>query len=223
MPRIAATTSEQIRSTILSMLTEAREPQPATRERFRRIVSVRKLRERLGAGDPATLGRAINAIEAELIQAGVADIAFPDIPAEIVEQKLRTIPLPIICIGVLRKYRMARGLSLEPKGHEQIPLIHGFKGGSLQQAGLYNEVKVIFDAVAKCIEQSDPENATLLRASSPHWLRHAYAKTLVVDHKVPLPVAQSLLGHASVQTTAAYAKTDLSQLREFVESSFTKE
>jgi len=86
MPRIAATTSEQIRSTILSMLTEAREPQPATRERFRRIVSVRKLRERLGAGDPATLGRAINAIEAELIQAGVADIAFPDIPAEIVEQ-----------------------------------------------------------------------------------------------------------------------------------------
>jgi len=138
-------------------------------------------------------------------------------------QKLRTIPLPIICIGVLRKYRMARGLSLEPKGHEQIPLIHGFKGGSLQEAGLYNEVKVIFDAVAKCIEQSDPENATLLRASSPHWLRHAYAKTLVVDHKVPLPVAQSLLGHASVQTTAAYAKTDLSQLREFVESSFTKE
>ncbi|WP_282183691.1 tyrosine-type recombinase/integrase [Herbaspirillum sp. ST 5-3] len=47
------------------------------------------------------------------------------------------------------------------------------------------------------------------RAASPHWLRHAYAKTLVVEHKVPLPVAQALLGHAPVQTTAAYAKTDL--------------
>jgi site-specific recombinase XerD len=138
-------------------------------------------------------------------------------------QKLRAIPLPIICIAVLRTYRVARGLSSEPKGHEQLPLIHGFKGGSLQEAGLYSEVKSIFDAVADRIEPSDPENAILLRRSSPHWLRHVYAKTLVVDHKVPLPVAQSLLGHASVQTTAAYAKTDLSQLREFVELSFAKE
>jgi chromosome segregation ATPase len=86
MPRIAAATSEQIRTTIFAMLADAHEPQPASRERFRRIVSVRKLRERLGAGDPATLGRAINAIEAELVQAGVADIAFPDIPAEIADQ-----------------------------------------------------------------------------------------------------------------------------------------
>ena len=86
MPRIATSTSDHIRSTIVSMLTEAHEPQPATRERFRRIVSVRKLRERLGAGDPATLGRAINAIEAELVQVGGTDIAFPDIPVEIAEQ-----------------------------------------------------------------------------------------------------------------------------------------
>jgi site-specific recombinase XerD len=40
---------------------------------------------------------------------------------------------------------------------------------------------------------------------------------LVVDKRVPLPAAQALLGHATVQTTAAYAKTDLWQLREFVE------
>jgi integrase/recombinase XerC len=53
------------------------------------------------------------------------------------------------------------------------------------------------------------------------WLRHAYAKALVVDHQVPLPVAQALLGHASVQTTAAYAKTDLPQLRAFAEKSFS--
>jgi integrase/recombinase XerC len=42
----------------------------------------------------------------------------------------------------------------------------------------------------------------------------------VVDHTVLLPVAQQLLGHASVQTTAAYAKTDLAQTRAFVEGSF---
>lgn len=66
----------------------------------------------------------------------------------------------------------------------------------------------------------DGATRALLRAASTHWLRHGYARTLVVDHAVPLPVAQQLLGHASVQTTAAYAKTDLTQTRAFVEGSF---
>lgn len=86
MPRTAIATPDQIRSTILAMLAEAHDAAPATRERFRRIVSVRKLKDRLGGGDPATLGRAINAIESEIVAAGLADLALPDIPAEIAEQ-----------------------------------------------------------------------------------------------------------------------------------------
>jgi len=85
MPRAARFTPDQIRSTILAMLAEAHDAAPATHERFRRIVSVRKLKDRLGGGDPATLGRAINAIESELVTAGLADIALPDLPAEIAE------------------------------------------------------------------------------------------------------------------------------------------
>lgn len=123
----------------------------------------------------------------------------------------------------LTAYRAARGLPAAPAAHEVLPLIHGFKGGSLQEGGLYAEVKAVFEAVASDLQADDPARAVLLRVASPHWLRHAYAKTLVVDHQVPLPVAQALLGHASVQTTAAYAKTDLSQLREFVEASFTSD
>ncbi len=61
-----------------------------------------------------------------------------------------------------------------------------------------------------------------LEAGSTHWLRHGDARTLVVDNRVPLPVAQALLGHASVLTTAAYARTDTTQLREFVEGSFSR-
>ena len=101
-----------------------------------------------------------------------------------------------------------------------LPLIHGFKGGSLRESGLYAEVKAIFNDVAETLRDGEPARAALLQAASPHWLRHAYAKALVVDHQVPLPVAQSLLGHASIQTTAGYAKTDLSQLRQFVDLSF---
>lgn len=86
MPRPAAVTPEQIRSAALSMLADAGDGQPPTGERFRKIVSVRKLRARLGAGDPATLARALNTIEAEVVRAGLADITMPGIPVEIAEQ-----------------------------------------------------------------------------------------------------------------------------------------
>jgi chromosome segregation ATPase len=85
MPRASIASPAQIRSTILAMLAEAHDASPATRERFRRVVSVRKLKDRLGGGDPATLGRAINAVESEIVTAGLADIAMPDIPNEIAE------------------------------------------------------------------------------------------------------------------------------------------
>uniref|UniRef100_UPI003F490B63 tyrosine-type recombinase/integrase n=1 Tax=Cupriavidus necator TaxID=106590 RepID=UPI003F490B63 len=136
-------------------------------------------------------------------------------------RKPRAIPLPAPCVTVLRAYRLGRGLPAEPPAHEVLPVIHGHKGEALQSAGLYREVKAIFAAVADGLQAREPAQALLLRAASPHWLRHAYARTLVVDHQVPLPAAQALLGHASVQTTAAYAKTDLSQLRTFVEQTFT--
>ncbi|MDH6151365.1 MULTISPECIES: DNA-binding protein [Paraburkholderia] len=86
MARPAAVTPETIRTTVLAMLAEAGDTAPATDARFRRIVSVRKLRARLGAGDPATLSRHLNAIEAEVVQAGLTGFAVPDVPAEIAAQ-----------------------------------------------------------------------------------------------------------------------------------------
>jgi len=134
--------------------------------------------------------------------------------------KARAIPLPRMCAAVLRSYRIARGLPALPNALERVALIHGEKAQALGARGLYDEVKAVLQAVAEDLEPTDAAGALLLRAVSPHWLRHAYARTLVVDHQVPLPAAQALLGHASVQTTAEYAKTDLSQLREFVERGF---
>ncbi|WP_019447859.1 DNA-binding protein [Cupriavidus sp. BIS7] len=84
MSRLAAT-PEQIRATVLAMLAEAGDAAPPTAARFRRAVSVRKLRARLGGGDPATLSRALNAIEAEVVRAGLAELALPDLPEEIAE------------------------------------------------------------------------------------------------------------------------------------------
>ncbi|ACC76300.1 tyrosine-type recombinase/integrase [Paraburkholderia caribensis] len=135
-------------------------------------------------------------------------------------RKPRAIPLPAVCVPVLRTYRQLRGLPPQPPPFEQAALIHGLKGGSLKGSGLYDEVKAIFVAAADRLAKTDHAGAARLRQASPHWLRHGYARALVVDHQVPLPAAQALLGHASVQTTAAYAKTDLSQLRTFVDATF---
>ncbi|EEA02330.1 conserved hypothetical protein, partial [Burkholderia sp. H160] len=83
MPRPTAATRDDIRATVLAMLAEAGDPEPPSGARFRRIVSVRKLRARLGAGDPATLSRILNDIEAEVVRAGLADVAIPELPDEI--------------------------------------------------------------------------------------------------------------------------------------------
>ncbi|SOF00967.1 replication region DNA-binding N-term [Burkholderia sp. OK233] len=83
MPRPAAVTRDDIRSAVLAMLAEAGDPDPPSGTRFRKVVSVRKLRARLGAGDPTTLSRALNDIEAEVVRTGLAGMAIPDLPDEI--------------------------------------------------------------------------------------------------------------------------------------------
>jgi integrase len=110
--------------------------------------------------------------------------------------KTRAIPLPPVCVPVLQTYR-------QPHPFEHAALIHRLKGGSLKSSGLYDEVKAIFVAAAGRLGKTDTAGAARLRQASPHWLRHTYARALV-DHAVPLPAAQALLGHASVQPTAAY-------------------
>ncbi|MGF6372955.1 integrase/recombinase XerC [Paraburkholderia sp. RAU6.4a] len=134
--------------------------------------------------------------------------------------KLRAIPLPSRCAPVLRGYRVLRGLPAEPAPFESVPLVHSEKRDALGHSGLYDEVKAVLLAAEAKVPAGDTATGALIHAASTHWLRHGYARTLAVDHAVPLPVAQTLLGHASVQTTAAYARTDLTQLRDFVEGSF---
>ncbi|MGF6288659.1 tyrosine-type recombinase/integrase [Paraburkholderia youngii] len=134
--------------------------------------------------------------------------------------KRRSVPLPSVCVPALRAYRLARALPACPSPFERVALIHSEKRDALGHSGLYDEVKAVLLAAEALVPSGDLATLTLLRAASTHWLRHGYARALVVDHAVPLPVAQTLLGHASVQTTAAYARTDLTQTRAFVEGSF---
>ncbi|QGZ56371.1 tyrosine-type recombinase/integrase [Paraburkholderia acidiphila] len=134
--------------------------------------------------------------------------------------KPRAVPLPSVCLPALRAYRHSRVLSDDPRAGERLPLIHSERGHALGASGLYDEVRAVFALAAERLPPADGAMRAALEAASTHWLRHGYARTLVVDRRVPLPVAQTLLGHASVQTTAAYARTGQAETRAFVEASF---
>jgi len=85
MPRPAVATPADVRQAVLALVAAAGMGQTPSAQAFRRAVSVRKVRERLGGGNPATIGQAINAIEAELVQAGVDRIVLPELPDDVAE------------------------------------------------------------------------------------------------------------------------------------------
>jgi site-specific recombinase XerD len=81
---------------------------------------------------------------------------------------------------------------------------------------LYYIVKSRLDEAARSVErQGRVVEAEQLRKVSPHWLRHTFAKALLVRGRDIRVVAESL-GHASVTTTMAYTKQSaLDQIREY--------
>ena len=85
MPRPAVATPADVRSAVLALLAQAGVGERPSPQSFRRAVSVRKVREQLGGGNPATISREINAVEAQIVQAGLANVALPDIPSDIAE------------------------------------------------------------------------------------------------------------------------------------------
>ena len=85
---------------------------------------------------------------------------------------------------------------------------------------LYAIVKGRLDEVAMSMERNGRgAEAAQLRDVSPHWLRHTFAKALIVRGRDIRVVAESL-GHASVTTTMAYTRQSaLDQIREYVRDS----
>jgi chromosome segregation ATPase len=83
MPRPAIATPAQVRETISNLLREAGIVGTASEPSFRRAVSVRKVRERLGGGNPATIAHEINAMEKDIVSADTQNLSIPEVPADI--------------------------------------------------------------------------------------------------------------------------------------------
>lgn len=85
MPRPTIATSADVRSAVLALLLEAGIGESPSEQGFRRAVSVRKVRARLGGGNPSTIGREIHAVEAELVRSGMSKLALPELPPDIAD------------------------------------------------------------------------------------------------------------------------------------------
>ena len=83
MARPTIATSADVRAAVLALLREAGASESPSGQTFRRVVSVRKVRAYLGGGNPSTIGREINAVEAELVRDRAPLPALAELPADI--------------------------------------------------------------------------------------------------------------------------------------------
>jgi len=153
--------------------------------------------------------------------------------------KGRDVPMTRMVFEELMAYRSAFGLSPVPEAGEEYGLLLSVQtkpvaiGSRLvteaksrryfrawasitSRKSLYLIVKNRLDEVAIALEQDGRgAEAKQLREVSPHWLRHTFAKALIVRGRDIRVVAESL-GHASVTTTMAYTRQSaLDQIREY--------
>lgn len=154
--------------------------------------------------------------------------------------KGRDVPMTRAVFEELMAYRSAFGLPPVPEAGEEYGLLLSVQtkpvaiGSRLvaeaksrryfrawasltSRKSLYLIVKNRLDEVAASLEQdARTAEASRLREVSPHWLRHTFAKALIVRGRDIRVVAESL-GHASVTTTMAYTRQSaLDQIREYV-------
>ena len=83
MPRPTVATPTQVREAVASLLREAGIVGGVSAPSFRRAVSVRKVRERLGGGNPATIAHEINAVERDIVGVDNQSLSIPEVPADI--------------------------------------------------------------------------------------------------------------------------------------------
>ena len=86
MPRPTVASEADIRGAIVALWNSAHSgARPRSPQAFRRAVSVRRVRDHLGGGNPATIGQIINAVEAELDATSNDEMPLPKLPPPIAE------------------------------------------------------------------------------------------------------------------------------------------
>ncbi|MCA3187218.1 MULTISPECIES: phage integrase family protein [Cupriavidus] len=127
-------------------------------------------------------------------------------------QKVRLVPVPDAWIDRLGRYLVARGLPGDPRLAAQVPILGVVRGVVAADIGvtgsaLHGQLKRFFAGVAQRLDASEPALAARLRQASAHWLRHTCINHSL-DGGLPVELVQQNVGHASLDTTTAYVRTE---------------
>lgn len=118
--------------------------------------------------------------------------------------KLGTVPLPDQFVDELRLYREAMALAPLPTPDDSTPLIGTVEGGRFMAARRLHQIfQGVIWAAADLIEGSAPNEASVLRRATPHWMRHSYI-TQLLDSGKDLTLASENARHDSIETTMIY-------------------
>lgn len=128
--------------------------------------------------------------------------------------KQRRLPLSDEDCDLINEYLQLRGRP-DYRSNEaaSIPILAKLRSNfcppeqeGLSRSGLTRILQDFLEGVAREIQRERPTDASKLRISSLHWLRHTFAVSSL--EIMPVNIVQTALGHASVNTTTRYISPD---------------
>lgn len=124
--------------------------------------------------------------------------------------KVRRVPVSSEWVGGLAGYLVARGLPADPRqavGAALLGRLSTGDGDSVSASSIHRQLKRFFRHSAARLAANDVAAACALRQASCHWMRHTHVSH-ALDAGVPVQVVQQNVGHASLDTTTRYVRTE---------------
>lgn len=124
--------------------------------------------------------------------------------------KVRRVPVSSEWVSALADYLVARGLPAEPHqavGTALLVRLSMGEGDSVSASSIHRQLKRFFQHCATELAETDVAAASALQRASCHWMRHTHV-THALDAGVPVQVVQQNVGHASLDTTTRYVRTE---------------
>jgi len=122
-------------------------------------------------------------------------------------RKKRAIPLQEATSAVLAQY--CKIYCLNGEEQRDCPLFFNVHGNPLTRGGVRH---ILLKNMAQMGKTSGDSKTHI----HPHMLRHSKAMHLLNSGN-PMPVVQSILGHANIATTCRYAKSNMENMRKAIE------
>ena len=178
-------------------------PEVLSVEEVGRILAAPTLDEKLAFRDRAMLELAYGAglRVSEWISLGIRDVLLEDHLVRVFGKgsKERLVPIGRSAIGAIATYLRELRPALE-KGEGKGVLFLSARGKPLSRMGAWKILRKYVD------------RAGIVKAVSPHTLRHSFA-THLLEGGADLRAVQEMLGHADISTTQIYTHVDREYLR----------